>query len=149
MGSIMSQITSLTIIYSIVYSDADQRKHQSSASLAFVRGIHRGPVNSPHKWPVTRRMFPFDAVIMRWNGHHVNVSIPFMQNAVFFSVRRAKRERLNHYDDVICAPWRPQPQAIQPFAQPFFRRTSNISLKLHVTGPLISTAHTVKNNVWY
>ena len=42
----------------------DQRKHQSSASLAFVRGIHRGPVNSPHKWPVTRKMFPFDDVIM-------------------------------------------------------------------------------------
>ena len=42
-----SQITSLAIVYSIVYSDADQRKHQSSASLAFVRGIHRGPVNSP------------------------------------------------------------------------------------------------------
>ena len=64
MGLIASQITSLTIVYSIVYSDADQRKHRSSASLAFVRGIHRGPVNSPHKWPVTRRMFPFDDVIM-------------------------------------------------------------------------------------
>ena len=55
-GAIASQITSLTIVYS-VYSDADERKHQSSASLAFVRGIHRGPVNSPHKWPVTRKMF--------------------------------------------------------------------------------------------
>ena len=53
MGAIASQITSLTIVYSIVYSGADQRKHQSSASLAFVRGIHRGPVNSPHKCPVT------------------------------------------------------------------------------------------------
>ena len=68
MGAIASQITSLTIVYSTVYSDADQRKHQSSASLAFVRGIHRGPVNSPHKWPVTRKMFPFDDVIMIW--HH-------------------------------------------------------------------------------
>ena len=64
MRTIASQITSLTIVYSIVYSDADQRKHQSSASLAFVRGIHRGPVNSPHKWPVTRKMLPFDDVIM-------------------------------------------------------------------------------------
>ena len=63
MGAIASQITSLTIVYSTVYSDADQRKHQSSASLAFVRGIRRGPVNSPHKWPVTRKMFPFDDVI--------------------------------------------------------------------------------------
>ena len=65
MGVIASQITSLTIVYSTVYSDADQRKHQSSASLAFVRGIHRRPVNSPHKWPVTRKMFPVDDVIMK------------------------------------------------------------------------------------
>ena len=64
MGTIESQITSLTIICSILYWDADQRKHQSSASLAFVRRIHRGPVNSQHKWPVTRKMFPFDDVIM-------------------------------------------------------------------------------------
>ena len=64
MGTIASQITSVTIVYSIVYSDADQRKHQSSASLVFVRGIHRGPVNSPHKWPATRKLFPFDDVIM-------------------------------------------------------------------------------------
>ena len=64
MDAIASQITSLTIVYSIVYSDADQRKHQSSASLAFVQGIHRGPVNSPHKWPVTQKFFSFDDVIM-------------------------------------------------------------------------------------
>ena len=85
MGAMPSQITSLTIVYSTVYSgadqrkhqingwvkhggggcqDLDQRKHQSSASLTFVRGIHRWPVNSPHKGPVTRKMFPFDDVIM-------------------------------------------------------------------------------------
>ena len=49
MGAIASLITSLTIVYSNFYSDADQRKHHSSASLAFVWGIHRRPVNSPHK----------------------------------------------------------------------------------------------------
>ena len=64
MGAIASKITSLTIVYSMVYSGADQRKHQSSASLAFVRRVHRRPVNSPYKWPVTRKMFPFDDVIM-------------------------------------------------------------------------------------
>ena len=57
MTTVASQITSLTIVYFIVYSGADQRKHQSSASLAFV--------NSPHKGPVTRKMFPFDDVIMK------------------------------------------------------------------------------------
>ena len=65
MGTEASQITSLTIVSSTVYSDADQRKHHSSAALAFVRGIHRGPVNSPHILPVTRKMFPFDDVIMK------------------------------------------------------------------------------------
>ena len=65
MDTVASQITSLTIVYTTVYSDADQSKHQTSASLAFVRGIHRGPVNSPHKGPVTRKMFPFDDVIMK------------------------------------------------------------------------------------
>ena len=64
MTMLASQITSLAVVYSIVYSGVNQRKHQSSASLAFVREIHRGPVNFPHKWPVTRKMFPFDDVIM-------------------------------------------------------------------------------------
>ena len=64
MGTMVSQITSLTIVYSTVYSGADPTKHQSSASLAFVRGIHRWALNSPHKGPATRKMFPFDDVFM-------------------------------------------------------------------------------------
>ena len=76
MGAITSQITSLTIVYSTVYSGTDQWQHQSSASLAFVRGIHRWPVNSPHKWPVTRKIFPFDDVIMlmiyRWTQNCID-----------------------------------------------------------------------------
>ena len=59
-----SQITCITIVYWTVYSGVLQRKHQSSTSLAFVRGIHRSPVNIPHKGPVTRKMFPFDDVIV-------------------------------------------------------------------------------------
>ena len=64
MGAMASQITSITIVYSTVYSGTDRRKHQSSASLVFVRGIHRWPVNSPHKGRVTGKMFPFDDAIM-------------------------------------------------------------------------------------
>ena len=64
MNKMASQIPSLTIVYSTIYQGEDERKHQSSASLAFVRGIHRWPLNSPHKWPVKRNMFPFDNVIM-------------------------------------------------------------------------------------
>ena len=63
MGAMASQITSLTTVYSIIYLGAE-RKHQSSASLAFVWGIHRSPVNSPHKGPGKRKMFSFDDVIM-------------------------------------------------------------------------------------
>ena len=62
-GVMASQITSLTIVYSTIYSDADQRKHQSSASLAFA-GNSPGTWEFPHKWPVTRKMSPFDHVFM-------------------------------------------------------------------------------------
>ena len=58
-----SEITSLTIVYSTVYWGPDQRKHQNSPSLAFVRGIYRWPVNSLRKRPVSRKMFPIDDVI--------------------------------------------------------------------------------------
>ena len=64
MGAMASQITSLTIVYSSVHSGTDQIKHQSSASLAFVQGIHRWPVNSPHKGPVTWKMSQFGDVFM-------------------------------------------------------------------------------------
>ena len=70
MGAMGSQIAGITIDYSTVYSGADQIKHLSSASLAFVRGIYRWPVNSPHKGPVTRKMFPLDDIIMKLpHGH--------------------------------------------------------------------------------
>ena len=56
-------------VYSTVCSGADQGKYHSSASLAFLRGVHRWPVNSPHRGPVTRKMFPFDDVIMHRVGY--------------------------------------------------------------------------------
>ena len=74
MGAIASQMTNLTIVFSTIYSDADQRKHQSSASLAIVRGIH-----SPHKGPVTRKLFPFDDVI-------VHISFLTIYNTTFYGL---------------------------------------------------------------
>ena len=84
MGPIASQINSLTIVYSTVYSGADRRKHESSASLTFGWGIHRRPVNCPHKWLVTQKMFPFNDVIMTssrlspvsreaWRRHEIEI----------------------------------------------------------------------------
>ena len=70
MSAKASQINGVSVVCSTVCSGADQ-----SSPLAFVRGIHRWPMGSPHKWPVTRKMFPFDDVIMSrrwvngWQGH--------------------------------------------------------------------------------
>ena len=110
MGTVASQITSLTSVYSTVYSDADQRKHQSSASLAFVQGIHRGPVNSPHKWRVTRKMFPFDDVIM---SHHrtclalTQVVFFLLDNFdVFFDLRQEQTIRHWRLETPLRSLWR-------------------------------------------
>ena len=70
MGEMASQITSLPIVYSTIYSCADQGKHQSTASLVFI------PVNSPHKWPGTQKMFPFDDVNMIGFGVHAGGLAP-------------------------------------------------------------------------
>ena len=64
MNTMVSQITIVSILNLTVCSGPDQRNHQSSASLALVRGVHGWLVNSPHKGPVTRKWFPFDDVIM-------------------------------------------------------------------------------------
>ena len=82
-STMASQITSLTIFYSSVYSGTDQRKQQRSASLAFVRGIHRWVVDSLHRGPVARKMFPFDDVIMDFRFSIRNKFrriIPFIQS---------------------------------------------------------------------
>ena len=63
MSGMASQIIGVLIVYSTVSSGADKWKHQNSAPL--VRGIHRWPVNSPHKGPATRKMYLFGDVIMQ------------------------------------------------------------------------------------
>ena len=70
MSAMASQITSLTSVYSTVYSRRRSKKHRNSAWLAFVRGIHRWPVYSPHKGPVTRKMF-----FIWWRHHNKNANI--------------------------------------------------------------------------
>ena len=65
MSTMSSQTNSVSIVYSTVQAYT-KRKHQSSTSLAFVRGIHRWPVNSPHKGPVTWKMLPFDGRQTLW-----------------------------------------------------------------------------------
>ena len=67
MSVLASQITSISTVCSFVCSGVHKRKHQNSASLAFVRVIHLWPMDSPRKGPVTRKMFPFDHVIMGYS----------------------------------------------------------------------------------
>ena len=86
MSAMASEFISLMIVYSTVYSGADQRKNQISASLAFVRGIHRSTVNSPHKGSVTRKMFPFDDVIV--SCHYLTRCR--IQSMMLFAVTRAQ-----------------------------------------------------------
>ena len=77
MSTTASQITGVSSVYSIVCSGADQRKHQSSRSLAFVRRIHQWPVDSPHKGPVKRKIFPFDDAFMKFQRmQSIITSIP-------------------------------------------------------------------------
>ena len=64
MGAMVSQITSGSIVCPTVCSGHDHRKHQRSAPLAFVRGIHWWLVNSPHKGPVTEKN------VSIWWRHH-------------------------------------------------------------------------------
>ena len=82
MSAMASQITRVSMVYSSVGSSADQRKYQSSSSLAFVWGNHWWPVDSPHKGPVTRKMFPFDDIVM--------------YSVIIFSIMRECWVRLTH-----------------------------------------------------
>ena len=86
MSAMASQITGIAVVYLTVRSGADRRKQQSSSSLAFVRGTHRWPVNSPHNGPVMRKMFPFDDVIIMNSTavmriYPIHVMAPWQGNA--------------------------------------------------------------------
>ena len=82
MGTIASQITSLTIIYATVYSDADERK--------------------PHKWSVTRKMFPFDDVIMNFNIKSFNVIHMQYQMGLDFKMKQKLLHDINCVMLLIC-----------------------------------------------
>ena len=112
MGAIAYQINSLVIVYSTVYSDTDQRKHQSSPSLPFVREIHRGPVNSPHKWPVMRKIisthrapgnqqpsFPSDMTVMP-QSHPTTGPVRFF-SPIRFLARKAKWSARRNFTSVL------------------------------------------------
>ena len=137
MGAMASQITSLTIVYSTVYSGAHQRKHQSSASLAFVWGIRRGPVNFLHKWPVTQKMFPFDDVIMRRSHYrsHLEIMYPWISSTNTRSSNKLHLLDLKKEDNDRPPKW-PQKQHI-PFWHVFFNMLNRLKQLCTIQNPLI------------
>ena len=95
MRTMAYQITSLTIVYSIAYSGADKKYHQSSASLTFVRGIHLWPVSSPHK-----RASDAKNVSIWWRHHSSRKAAPlFIFRVSFYALRPEQNGR--HFADSI------------------------------------------------
>ena len=138
-----SQITVVSTVCSAACSGTDQRKHQSSAWLAFLRGIHRSPMDSPHKGPVTRKIFPFDDVIMK------QTRMPMIQQPSDEYIR--SRHRHMHHSSLwplarhnVMSPllWRhngrdgvSNHQPADFFLNHLFRRRWKNTSKLRVTGP--------------
>ena len=135
MSAIGSQITSLASVYPTVHTGTDQRKHESSASLAFVRRIHRWPVNSPHKGPVTRKLFPFDDVIMCAEYRNTRIPRPRQVCQALAQVYLAKLPR----------PWVPCPVILHIC---WFLYIFGFSISLWVgLGGLHFRTHTVPLNI--
>ena len=99
MSAMASQITSVTIVYSIVGSGADQRKHQSSTSLVFVRGIHRWPGKFP-----TQRASNAEIVSIWWR-HHTQITYYSSCWCIFvrdLEVLRRSRFWLRNFPGIDC-----------------------------------------------
>ena len=115
----VSQITGVSIVCSTVCSGTDQRKYQSSTSLAFVREIPWWQVDSPRKGPVTWKIFPFDDIIMAKVSQHIYPELYFIcpkylrlrTNAgleilkIFIIAKRATR---------LLLIWQPSPKSCSP-----------------------------------
>ena len=108
MSAMASQITGVSSVCSTICSGADQRKHQSSASLAFARGIHLCPVDSLHKAPVTRKMFPFDDFIMALDCLHMHLLFSKKYDMIWISLSFAISTR-NIPGDLGQIPWQLSP----------------------------------------
>ena len=106
MSALASHITGLSRICWNICWGADQRRHQSSASLAFVRGIHRWPVDSPHKGPVTRQTFPFGDVIMYQVNilYFLNVIVSGRCSNLFQDYSEPKQTKIIRTNDQIKVP---------------------------------------------
>ena len=165
MRPMASQISSPAIVYSTVYSGADQRKHQRSAPLVFVRVIHRWPVNFPHKRSITRKMFPFDDVIMICRKFRCRPSMHYKILPRIVMMHCAQRFRLNIDNSL---QWRHNERhgisnrrRLDCLLNRLFRHRPKKTSQLHVTGlceenPLVSggfppqrTSNAENASIWW
>ena len=128
MGAIASQIISLTIVYSTVYSDPDQRKHQRSASLAFVRGIHRD------------RWIPRTKGQLRGKCFHLMTSSCCTGSCYFDKFRYIHWWQIRQRDNISI----PLVNGYVPIVSLLYRKyMSSMNLVL------INTFHQYTMNIWY
>ena len=140
MTTMASQITSLTIVYSIVYSQIKENIKAPVTGLC--AGNSPGPVNSPHKGPVTRKMFPFDDVIMRGLCKKIGYFYVFIWNVwIFGRGNLCESGLVSNLLFVNSLRWRHNDHAGVSNHQPhgcllnrLFRRKSRKTSKLRVTG---------------
>ena len=130
MSAMASKITCFSIICSSVGSGAN-KKNQSSTSLAFVRGIHRCPVNSPHNSPITRKMFAFDYAIMLWK-----ISVK-----TTICCTNSKWGWLAHYSDALKASWSLKSWQLDSLVKSLPQVTADNTLTLWISESPAWSAH--------
>ena len=136
MSAMASQITGVLSVSSTVCSGTDQRKHQSSASLAFVRGIHRWLVFFFHKRPVTQNMYAFDDVIMSRN---ISDSAPLGTHCYHFNTSPSEQNCHHFTDDIVSC----------IFMDKKIRILIQISLNFVPTGPINNKPALVQVMAWH
>ena len=137
MIAVTSKITCLTIVYSTVYSGADQGKHQISASLAFVRGIHRWPMNSSHKGSITRKCFHLMTSSWFWWGCSIcSFWIPVIYGSILLRSPDWHWDNRNilQWRTSQWAPWGLRSPASRSFTQPFVPAPIKENITARVTG---------------
>ena len=147
-STMVPQITCVSSVYATLASGADQRKYQSFASLAFVRGIHRWPMNSSHKGPVTLEN------VSIWWCHHVMVMAS--------KTAEGLATVMIYYQSTACCacanlnslPWRKWPPFCRQHFQMHFHEwkvciSILISLRFVPKGPIDNKSALVQVMAWH
>ena len=146
---IMSEMASQITGVSNVCPTTKETKHQSSASLAFVKGIHRSPVDSLHKGLVTRKMFTFDDVIMEQFFMTISMQWKILWTNMFRCVNFSKRVVLLSGLSIFCCMMTSSNfPRYWPFVRGFHRSPVNSPYKGQWRGALMFSLICIWINGW-